>query len=101
MGKFEALELFAFGPVEDPADVGLPPEDAGKVLVAFMDNSDGEKLTFLVSDDDSQILARGTLGLEGGFAAAGDYFQRARGGWWTEWANPADASAWVTPERDR
>ncbi|NVM97683.1 hypothetical protein [Arthrobacter sp. SDTb3-6] len=101
VGKFDSMELVAFGPVENPAASGLPAEDAGMVLVALMDNSDGQKVTFLVSADDALILGHGAIGLGGGFAASGSYFRKARPGWWPEWETPADPSAWLTPSADQ
>ncbi len=98
MDKFESLTLFAFASIDDPAANGLPPEDHGMVMAAFMDNSDGERVTFLVSDDDSQILAQGAVELQGGFEASGAFYRKARLGWPEDWENPGDPSQWVTPE---
>ncbi|WP_113717303.1 hypothetical protein [Arthrobacter dokdonensis] len=94
--------LEAFGPIEDGASVGLPDAGPDDCMIAFRAYGipvfgEGGHITVLVDGDTSQMIAHGSLHLEGGFNTPADIFQAYRPGWWPEWENPADATQWFWP----
>lgn len=96
------FELFNFAPVEDGARVGFPAAAPGDQFVAFRvygvpSFGEGGKITAIVEDDTSQMLAQGALNLGGGFGSPFEVFKAVRQGWPEDWADPADARQWIIP----